>query len=499
VRRTQHCHRRIPAIRFCEMPPALRQALIAIVCTALAVWMGIELANGAYLWPALVGGIAVAAILSRALGLPFDVVLLGLVLAGYIVANRGFAQLVPAPGVPLLPAELALLIAGIWRIVQWAHERRLPFERDPLHLALVGLLVTGTARFGFDFPRHGLLAVRDFAVVYYAAFFFVARHMASDERARNYLLSCIGGALLLLPIAFALSETFPAFFLQTLTVHGGPLFFYKADLVFAFVAIAIVWWYFRAPTVARRPMWIGLLVLFVWLGLSDNRSSQLGLAVVLVMLVAARRWRLPAVLGGVALAGLLALVALAFIGNNAWAERKLEGMRDRAVSLTDFTGARSYSSEESHFKGDNNRFRTLWWKSVATEVWQNNPALGLGFGHDLARGFLQEYNPLMMSEEFGVRSPHNIFVTYLGRLGGIGLALWAVISALIVVRAWRALRRASDLAEWAPWAGIVILLVSATFGVVLEGPMGALPFWVLLGLGRSDPAEEKITPSDACH
>lgn len=476
------------------MPPALRQALAVIVCTALAVWMGIELANGAYLWPALAGGIAIAAILSRALQLPFDVVLLGLVLAGYIVANRGFAQLVPAPGVPLLPAELALLVAGAWRLVQWAYARRLPFERDTLHLALVTLLIIGAARFGFDFPRHRLLAVRDFAVVYYAAFFFLARHMASDERARDYLLSCIGGALLLLPIAFALSETFPAFFLHTLTVHGAPLFFYKADLVFAFVAIAIVWWYFRAPPTARRPMWIGLLVLFVWLGLSDNRSSQLGLAVVLGMLVVARRWRLPAVLGSVALVGFLVLAALAFVGNNTWAERKLEGMRDRAVSLTDFTGARSYSSEESHFKGDNNRFRTLWWKSVATEVWQTNPAFGLGFGHDLAGGFLQEYNPLMMSEEFGVRSPHNVFVTFLGRLGGIGLAMWVGVSALIVVRAWRALRRATDLAEWAPWAGIVIILVSATFGVVLEGPMGALPFWVLLGLASVAPTENTTRP-----
>jgi len=37
----------------------------------------------------------------------------------------------------------------------------------------------------------------------------------------------------------------------------------------------------------------------------------------------------------------------------------------------------------------------------------------------------------------------------------------------------------------------VIILITAHFQVVLEGPMGAVPFWVLLGLASAgSPATE---------
>lgn len=482
---------------FAAVNPWLRQALIVIVCAALAVWLGIELAHGDHFWPGLAGGFAIAAILSRALALPFDVILTGLVLAGYIVANRGFAQLAPARGLPLLPAEMALLVAGTWRTVQWGHQRTLPFRRDALSLAIVGLILIGTVRFGFDFPRFGFIAARDFAVVYYAVFFFLVQHMAREERARTFLVTCAGGALAALPVAFALTEIFPQFFLQTLTVHGAPLFYYKADLVFAYFSVAIVWWYFRAPPAFRALAHAGAVGLFVWLALSDNRSSQLALAIVLGFLLLARQWKLPALLGGTAAAGLLALAALVYLGQNDWAERKLDGMQDRVRSLTDFSGTRTYRSEESYFKGDNNRFRALWWRTVAVETLQTNPIFGLGFGHDLAGAFLQEYNPSLLSEDFGVRSPHNVFVTFLGRLGVVGLAAWSIVCGLIVAAAWRNLRRPADLAGWTLWATPVIILVSATVGVVLEGPMGAVPFWVVLALASSGPTDEESAAAPA--
>ena len=90
------------------MSPSLRQGLVALVSAIVAAWTGIELADGNYFWPSLAMAIAVAAILARLLRLPFDVILLGMVIFGYLAGNRGFAQLAPARGIPLLPAERAL-------------------------------------------------------------------------------------------------------------------------------------------------------------------------------------------------------------------------------------------------------------------------------------------------------------------------------------------------------------------------------------------------------
>ena len=53
-------------------------------------------------------------------------------------------------------------------------------------------------------------------------------------------------------------------------------------------------------------------------------------------------------------------------------------------------------------KGDNNRFRSVWWRTVVAETLAENPAFGLGFGHDLARNFLREFNP-EMADDFTAR------------------------------------------------------------------------------------------------
>ncbi|HXS31522.1 MAG TPA: hypothetical protein VN755_11865, partial [Steroidobacteraceae bacterium] len=143
----------------------------------VAVLLGWRVAEGAYALPALASVVLVGAAAMRFTRLPLDVIVLGVLLIGYIDGNRGFAQLMPYPGIPLLPAEIGLAIAVGWRGLRCAFERRLPFRRDPLNWAILAWLVVGTTRVLFDVPRFGLLAIRDYAVVYYAAFFFLAQDM----------------------------------------------------------------------------------------------------------------------------------------------------------------------------------------------------------------------------------------------------------------------------------------------------------------------------------
>jgi len=470
------------------MNPQLRQALVALAAMVLAAWTGLELADGNLFWPSLAAAVAVAAILARLLTLPFDVILTGMVLFGYLAGNRGFAQLMPAPGVPLLPAELALATALGWRTVVCALRRQSPFGRAPLDLAVLAWLAVGGARFLFDLPGHGLTAVRDFATVYYALFYFLTVHMARDPRARRYLLSCLVAGLAVLPFSFGLSLAFPQFFLTMLTIHGAPLVFFKGDLAYTFFAVGALLLFHHAAGPARP--WALLLAAALLLALanSDSRSSAVGLAAASALLLAARRWRFPALQGALLGAALAGVVVLAFFGNNGWAQRKLHGAADRLRSIVDLSGQGTYASEESYFKGDNNRFRAVWWRNVIVETWQGNPVVGLGFGHDLAHHFVQEYYPDMALEDFNTRSPHNIFVTVFGRLGLVGLAAWCAVGVAMLRATWTALRRTEDRTAWALWCGSWIVLVSATFGVVLEGPMGAVPFWVMLGLAHTAPS-----------
>lgn len=470
--------------------PRLRQTLVVLAASALAAWTGFGVADGEYLWPGLIAVLAVAAILSRVLHLSFDIILLGLVLFGYLVGNRGFAQLMPVPGLPLLPAELALGCAAAWRVVVCAFSRQLPVERDALHGLLLAWLVLGAGRFIMDVPEHGMLAARDFAMVYYAAFFFLTAHMSRDPRARAWLLGCLAAGLLLLPVTVSLSLALPKLFFETLTLRGAPLIFFKGDLAYTFLAVTAVTLVMAARGRWRPLAWIVSAVLILSVLNSNNRSSLAGLIVVSGLLLLAGRWWFPAWLAALAVTAGLALFALATISNNPWANGKLAGIKDRVVSLVDLQGAQRYESEESSFKGANNRFRKVWWTTVIQETWHENPVFGLGFGHDLAAGFLQEYYPDNIAEDFAARSPHNVFLTVFGRMGAVGLVIWLSVCAVLLTRTWQTLRRDGGELCSALWCGLWVILVSATFGVVLEGPMGAMPFWVMLGLIPAQASDE---------
>ena len=467
------------------MNPRWRDRLLAGLASAAAVWLSFNLAEGALLWPLLFGAIALGAIVVRLSTVPLDVVALGVLLIGYIVGNRGFAQIMVIPGVPLLPAEIGLTIAGAALTLRCAFGKTLPVNRDMLNYVLLAWILVGTARFLFDFREFGFVAARDYAMVYYTAFFFIAQHMGRQPELHVFLRRCLTIAAVGLPLIFALSETFPAFFLNTLTVRGVPLVFFKGDLVATFLAVAAILLYLTAARPRRwwaQPLATGMLI---WVVAGDNRASMLGALVGLLWIAFSRFRRFPFTQAGFIAFAILIAVGLAGLGGNEWASRKLRGLTDRLMSVVDLTGRSVYRTEESEVKSDNNQFRWVWWKTVASDAMAQNPALGLGFGYDLARGFLQEYNP-DMAEDFTARSPHNILVTTLGRLGLVGLGLFLAFLLILARRTWQAIRDPdADAIQVALWAAVWPIAVSAHLGVVLEGPMGAVVFWSLLGLAHS--------------
>ncbi|MBI2514135.1 MAG: O-antigen ligase family protein [Opitutae bacterium] len=447
------------------------------------------------MWPALFAAICLAAIAVRVSGRRLDIVVLGALIVGYIVGNRGFAQLMPAPGLPLLPAEAGLLIAGGWLIVSCALQRRLPLERDALNYAVLLCILVGTARVLFDLKPWGLVAVRDFATVYYAGFFFIAQAVARDPAARRFLLgSLLVGVIVLLPM-YALSLVAPEFFLTQLTVRGVPLIFYKGDLVYTFLMAGstLLFHWAEGP---RQWHWRALsAVLFIAVVASDSRASLAGGIAALGLLGLRRRWNFARLQLAATLGSLLLLVALAVLVRNDWAERKVDSAVDRVSSMVDVTGRARYRSDDSYFRSDNNRFRLVWWTNVVRETWAGNPVFGLGFGHDLASRFVREYYP-EASEDSSTRSPHNLLVTVFGRMGFVGLIAWLALMAAMLrtslqVLANEQLSRAWGLAV-APW----VVWISACFGVVLEGPMAAVPFWIMLGLLNAERRAQEESQAD---
>ena len=466
------------------LAPVWRTRIYAAGAAVVAVWLGSAIAQQELFWPMLCLGVFAGLLLMQWQPLPVGTVLLGAAVFGYIVGNRGFAQISASTTLPLLPAELVLLVGLVILLVQSAFRGELPFRRDVLNLALLVWIVLGAGRMFFDFRQYGFNALRDFATVYYVLFFFLAQEAAKNEPSRRFLHGCLLGSCLLLLVIQPLYEQFPRFFLEILTFRQIPVIFYKGDLVGTFLGVGTVMFFLRFEE--RRKWWMLPVSLALLAGTltSNNRSSMFGLAVVTILLLICGKWRFAAVQFMAGAGAVLVILLATQIINVSWEKTPLHGAYERIVSLSDPFGERRYSGEDTASKGDNNRFRAVWWRSVIDETVEANPYLGLGFGYDLAGRFVRQYYPDLV-DEFYTRSPHNVLLTIFGRMGVVGLAPFLFMAGLSVVRTVQSARRGISRCT-ALWCSVVVILVSACFGVVLEGPMGAVVFWTVLGLANAD-------------
>lgn len=107
---------------------------------------------------------------------------------------------------------------------------------------------------------------------------------------------------------------------------------------------------------------------------------------------------------------------------------------------------------------------------------------GVGFGPNFLRDSGAEV--LLAGTDYqDVRSPHNMFLGVLLRLGLIGLTVFAgaiLLGGVLVVRRRRTLAQ-NELYVMAAASVAAVSMVSS-LGVVLEAPFGAIPFWWSLGI-----------------
>ncbi len=373
-----------------SISPIWRDRLIAIGASLIAVLLGYQVALGNLILPGLVLVAGILLGLQRIQSLPLQTVIFVGLLAGYLVGNRGFAQLTPTAALPLLPGEAALAALILIQILRRVTSRDVRRELSGLDWAIGIWVIIGSVRFLFDFRTYGFVALRDFATVYYAAYFYLTYNLVtSHPEVIPRLLGTIRiSAAILLP-TFLVVREFPGFFLGTFTFRGVPIIHYKNDLVAAYFAIGAVLHYFHYEDhhTKRNLMWS--LLLAGGVVITNNRAAALGLIVAASWMVLGGRWRFSAFLGLVGLLAAIGIIINAERQFETWRDTPLLGVYERAASVFDPTGQGSYAGKDTFNQGDNNLFRTVWWQVAIDETLAGNPTFGLGFGHDLAEGFVR--------------------------------------------------------------------------------------------------------------
>ena len=219
-----------------------RDYLIVLAALAVAVWAGLRIANEAVTAPVIAGGVLLCVIVAHLSPVGFSPLALGLLVAGYVLGNRGFAQFSASASLPLFPAELG--IAATLVVLAWhcARERKLPWRNDFLNWALMLWMAVCTVRLPLDVRTHGAMALRDYAMVYYALFFFVAQEALEPDAAWRWVRRCVLASTAVLPALYGAFVLWPDFFIGTLTVRGLPLIYFKGDLAGTFMSVGALAW-----------------------------------------------------------------------------------------------------------------------------------------------------------------------------------------------------------------------------------------------------------------
>lgn len=474
-----------------------RQRLIVGTGVFVALLSGIAVAYGNLLVPAGLVGLTLAALIGRWLRGNHIGLLLGLLLIGYVVGNRGFAQLTPAPGLPILPAEAALFWGSIWLVLQGTFSRRQPLFRDAVSVALLVWILLSGMRLVIDLRVHGFYAVRDFALVYYGVFFLIARFAAADPRGRHFIHLGWIVALVALGVILPLYARLEEWFMTALTIRGVPLIAIKNDLAGTFAAAGTAYGLARWWGTRERPIpW----ALFTLMCLSAAiflvaRAAFVGLVVTAVVFLPGGRGRLASCLAAVMLAGVLIAAVQVGAGERTWTQTRIYDVVEHGRSLLDLDGSDRYVGEESRDTGDNTQFRLVWWRLLVERTWTMFPAFGAGWGADISSEFARDYLGFAGNNDFTARSPHNVILTVFARSGLAGLLPFLTLLGLFAIGARRLSGRARAARSAEPpdaesneavkdaalACAAAVIFVSACFGVVLEGPMGAVVAWTLAG------------------
>lgn len=488
------------------MSAAIKTFIVGALGLLFAVVLGMQLGEGSLMVPLAVTAICVGTLLYLSFfrTIRIEALILAFLIFGYIVGNRGFANISLSAGTPVFFGEVGMVLCLAMFGARLALARENPIPKTHLAYAIVAFLLLGGVRlYGDAILRVSNVspttAIRDSATVYYAVFFFIAYKIGGNGTARHFVERWMMiGFLALIPIVAI--QMFSGI-LQRFTIRGTPLIMHKNDLLCTYMGIAAFYYYLRPHAGWTRTACKILSVLFLGgMLLLLSRAAFFGFGCAALLLVMARQVKFlvyQAVVGCVALIAVLVFQASGIGGQSGF----LVDLTDKVASMTDVSGTGQYRSQWGEVSAANNQFRLVWWQSVVNDTLEKGPWFGLGFGYDLAGSFIREYYGNRMAD-FAARSPHSIAVTVFGRMGIIGFLTFLAVLVLIARDAFSAARQVAHRREQpaylAHWCAVVNLLGSAMFGVVLEGPMGGILFWSFLGLAasqaRTPPPPPKAAP-----
>jgi hypothetical protein len=407
---------------------------------------------------------------------------LGLILFCYALFGRGFAYLgLP----PLYPGEFVLMMGCVVLIADARARGAIPTRSSVAWFAIYVLCGWGVLRTVPYVAGYGMDALRDGAVWGYAAFGVVLYALITTyPQNLPRILSGYRRFAQAYPylIFMVLALVVAGFGFPTLPVTGVPLVVVKpGDVGVHLGGIALLWLVGLAGS--RGPVWMSFLLASSFVVAVMSRGAMLAFLTPAAVYVLVRR-DFPRHVRAAALGGTLVILA-ALAANPRVELRPGRWLQPRQI-VENFTSTVSSGDDQSEELQATKAWRLAWWGVIVNYTFAGDRFwLGKGFGVDLAAddGFASDATRAN-------RYPHSVHMNFLARAGVPGLALWLLVLILWgrVILQYHARSRRDGEEVWSAlflfmfgyWAAF---LVNASFDVFLEGPMGGVWFWSLMGVG----------------
>ena len=398
------------------------------------------------------------------------------VLLGYGIIGRGFANLGFAP---IYVGEVVLVL-GLWAALRSGSLPKL-FQYTTSKVLLAFILWSLAMTIPY-IPTYGVLSLRDGVLWGYSAFGLIvaALVIASPPTFRWIILKYRTFCYLFLALAWIMfvvmtSEVAKGFKLPGSTVDffeskGGDLLVHLAG-VSAFVAVGMS---------KNRLILVPMILFNLAILLISKRAGMLafGAAFLLLLFLNPPKLKLTAIAYAIAFAISTVLLINPTVDLGHGRTISSEQLTENVVSTFNSSSSSSLETTKS--------WRLNWWTDIINYTFGGRYFItGKGYGINLATD-----DGYQVLGDDALRSPHNAHMNILARSGVVGFGLWIVFQLTWFVSLLRACldARKKNLHNWhgifaflvAYWAAF---MVNASFDVFLEGPMGGIWLWSVIGFG----------------
>jgi O-antigen ligase len=390
------------------------------------------------------------------------------VLVAFLVATGRWGSHLGLSTKNIYVTDVGLVVTVVWAMVRHRGSFRLSRFTLVALLPIAAIVVWATARFLINATLDPE-ALRDLAPFLYSSVAVVGLVTVGEEARRRTLL-VLQTALVLHAVWVTASLYFD---IATYPLSGGLLYVFEIRSDFDSAMLAVLSALALRVAIRADVMWhraasaaVGLWPAYI-LFQTGSRAGALALVAAVGVVVASvlrtSRIHRRQVIAG---AALVLVVTAVVLPSTSLYERMAGDSRFAVNSAAGTTSARQ-----------------LAWRAVVEYVSESpsRAVFGVGPGPDVlvASGARPYFGQVHQGD---IRVPHNVLLTYYARLGLVGLGFLLVWLATWSRATWRRIAgRTPGVLDLTYILVSVTLLLTSMFGVILESPFGAVPFFWVVG------------------